>query len=277
MVASGDYVRIGDPTGSGNDCNVDYDYVRITPGVGWDVRPLLWADNGQDYLRFDTGNDGTSRTLYYTLGGGGSSWDTIDFATPVLVEFRARVDSDTSEGAANILLGDGSNGYVVVELSGSGVNVEGAGGDAGEVSYGFDTSDWHDYRLTIAPDPNEGDAIRAKLYLDGDYSSPILVQALNSSTSYDEITIGDTDGSNNGIWDLDYLRFATGSCGLQPYPTGDITEDCIVDMSDLKIVLDNWLMWDYVPPVTGDLTSDNRVDLDDYAVIGNNWMDDRRP
>ena len=209
MVAAGDSVQFGDATGSGNDCNVDYDYVRITPGTSWDLKPLLWADNGRDYCRFDTGKDDESRCLYYTLSGIDSSWGDMDFTTGVVTDVRARVAATTGEGAANIFLGDGGNGYVVVELTGAGVNLEGAGGDAAEVSYGFDTSDWHAYRLVVAPDPTQGDALRAKLYLDEDYSAPILVSALNAGTSDDEIRIGDMAGKENGILDLDFLRFAS--------------------------------------------------------------------
>ena len=52
-----------------------------------------------------------------------------------------------------------------------------------------------------------GSAVLAELYLDGDYSQPILSQWLDPALA-DAIRFGDLTGLNNGMLDVDYLRFA---------------------------------------------------------------------
>lgn len=180
------------------------------------VKSYLWMEQGQDYIRTDSGaNDGQSRSLYYALSGSGSTqWSQMDFAAGVVSEFRARVArAGTPEGAANLIFGDATHGYVSVELSDNGVDLEGLGGDAAQVNYFssahplYSPFDWHDYRLIVAPDPASG-SILAKLYLDADHVHPILVHSLNATVS-DQLRFGDQTGTNNGAMDLDYLRFAT--------------------------------------------------------------------
>lgn len=183
-----------------------------TASISGDVSAYLWADQGQDYLRFDTGASGSSRSLYYTLGGAGSTpWTDMDFGDGVVVELRVRVvDDATAQGAASVFLGDGLNGYLSLELTGDGVNLEGLGGNAGQVTFsesgnaGFSTAGWHTYRLVIEL---EAGLVLAELYLDGDHSQPILTQWLNPAL-VDEIRVGDQTSTNNGVWDLEFLRFA---------------------------------------------------------------------
>lgn len=183
------------------------------------VSGRLWADLGQDYLRLDTGENGVNRSYYYELSGddghgGKSTWGRMDFRAGLVADFRARVGSEsTSASAASLFLGDGDSGSVSLELTGTYVGLQGLGGNTGQVDYseslhaGFSTGDWHDYRLVIAPEGGAGSAVLAELYLDGDYSHPILSQWLDPALA-DAIRFGDLTGVNNGMLDVDYLRFA---------------------------------------------------------------------
>jgi len=229
------------------------------------VDTFLWADQGQDYLRFDSGDNGESRFLYYMLSGAGSSWQAVDFAQGMVLELRCRVTSPTTtQGAANVFLADGTNGHIVLELTGAGVNLEGQGGNAGQVTYSLDSSEWHTYRLVVRPDPDAGDQIQAKLFLDGDYSSPILVQSLNPNSGYDEIRIGDQTSTNNGAWDVDFLRVAEYAC-----PIADLNGDCLVNLSDFTVIADRWLQ--QYPPA--DLNGDSIVDRLDLAIFTQHWLE----
>ncbi len=187
-----------------------------TPTLSGAVSAYQWADLGQDYLRTDSGGTGTSRAIFYTLPGGGStSWTPMDFALGTVIEMRARAGSvGTAEGSASIFAGDGTNGFVSLEITGNAVNLEGLGGNGSQVVLnsttlpGFDPKAWHDYRLVIAPLDSAGGAIRAQLFLDGNLYTPVLTQSLLPS-SVNEIRFGDQTGTNNGVLDLDYLRFGT--------------------------------------------------------------------
>lgn len=191
----------------------------VTPAAaGWNENPsgsvsgYLWGDLGQDYFRSDTGVSGTNRSYYSELpGAGANAWTAMDFAEGVVIDVRARAGSAaTAESAADIFAGDQSNGYVALQLTGSAVFLEGLNGNAGQVTYapvGFSPQDWHDYRIVIEPDPTAGGAIRAKVYLDKNYTTPILVNALSPAVA-DSIRFGDGTGLNNGILDLDFLRFS---------------------------------------------------------------------
>ena len=192
-----------------------------TPSAQGTFSGYLWADQGQDYLRLDTGSGvGANNSFYYTLQAGdpSSAWARMSFAEGVVLETRARVGSaGTAEGSASLVLGDGEHGYVALEFTGASVGLEGLGGNGGQVSYdaavdpGFTPLDWHEYRLVIAPDDaTAGGGVLAKLYLDGDFVDPILTQQLNAA-QLDSIYFGDLTGSNNGVFDVDYLRFASGA------------------------------------------------------------------
>ncbi len=171
----------------------------------------LLAELGQDYIHTDTSGAG-SKIFHYSLPAAtaGSQWAGVDFSQGLIVEFRGRAGSpSTAEGAASILLDDGSTGAITVELDSNSVNLEGLG----QVEFtpanspGFTPQDFHDYRLVVRPDSTQGGAVTAFLYLDGDFLNPILTQSLATSAS-DQIRFGDQVELSNGILDLDYLRFA---------------------------------------------------------------------
>lgn len=177
-----------------------------TPNISGSPSVRSWADQGQDYIRIDSGQSGTSRYCNYALSGSGSAWGQMYFEDGVVVEFRARViDGNTPQGAASVFAGDGA-GYIVVELTGTGVNLEGQGGNGSQVTYTMNTSAWHSYRLVIKPDPTVGNAVRGKVYLDGS-TIPILTNYIATTPGYNEIRFGDQTGSNNGTSDYEFIRF----------------------------------------------------------------------
>jgi len=55
-----------------------------------------------------------------------------------------------------------------------------------------------------------------------------------------------------------------------PGPTGDLTDDCIVDYEDVKMMSDVWLSTDSA----ADLYSDGTIDFKDYCVLAENWLAD---
>ena len=180
--------------------------------IGGSPSAYLWADQGQDYLRIDTGASGTSRHLYYALGAE-SAWDAMDFGQGTVIDLRARVGSATAEGAADFFFGDGTHGYAILELTGTSVILQGMGGNDGQAVHlastrpGFSTTDWHEYRLVIGPDASAGGDLRAQLFVDGDFASPLLSIALDP-TLINQLWFGDGTSTSNGRLDVDYLRFA---------------------------------------------------------------------
>ncbi len=171
-----------------------------------------WADLGQDYVRLSTG--GASNELYYTLSGEGSSWHSMNFANGVATDVRARCSLGTTEGAADVYLSDATHGNAVLKLTGAGVLLEGLGGAGQEASYlsaehpGFNIFDFHTYRIAVAPDASQGNALFANVFLDGDLSSPILTRHIGTS-ALDLLRFGDETGVNNGTFDVDLVRFAS--------------------------------------------------------------------
>lgn len=130
-------------------------------------------------------------------------------------------------------------------------------------------SDWHHYRLVVAPDVGEGGELRAKLFVDGDWQTPILVQSLDP-VALNEIRFGDMASTANGIWDIEFLRFA--GLGLAPGPLAvDLDEDGDVDLEDFGLV-QRCLSGTAVPQddpacCAAKLDGDSDVDQADVAII----------
>ncbi len=197
------------------------DYSPITTGQGWVEtntsavsRRAYLAQLGTDYAAYDTISTVGSKQLYYTIPNTQSSWQAVDFAsTGVVVDFRARLATSlvVNEGAADLQLGDGA-GLATLQLSSSGVFLEGAGGNASQAAYiesthaGFSTNDWHRYRVVVRLDPATGQRI-ANVFLDGDLSTPILTKQL-AAGSTDALRFGDLSSTDNSAFDVDYLRFS---------------------------------------------------------------------
>ena len=174
----------------------------------------LWADQGQDYLRIDTTATSNAATLNYSLPGSNTPWQGISFSKGAVIDLRARAGSSgTTQGSADVLMGDGVNGYAILQLTGSSVILQGAGGTGSQASYtsaahsGYLSTDWHNYRVIISPDPTNSGIVTAKVYLDGNYTTPILTKLLTAS-GLDLLRVGDESSSANGIFDVDYLRFS---------------------------------------------------------------------
>ena len=207
------------------------------------IAAYQWADLGQDYYRIDTNDTSGNNRLSYKISGAtqGSAWADVNFAEGLVLETRLRSgDFGTTEGAATLFMDDGVNGFVSIELTGTNVILEGLGGSGGQVSYSsqddpsFSPQDWHDYRLLIEPDADEAGTITAKLFLDGDFGMPILTQFLQTSF-FDEIRFGDSTTFNNGVMDIDFLRFALLGAGVD----GDFNGDGNVDAADYVVWRDN--------------------------------------
>jgi len=58
----------------------------------------LWADQGQDYIRIDTGTSGLSNTKHYTLPAAGTAWGTMQFSEGVVIDIRSRVGPTGAAG-----------------------------------------------------------------------------------------------------------------------------------------------------------------------------------
>jgi hypothetical protein len=233
----------------------------------------LWAELGQDYIRFETGTSGPSNLLNYRLLGSDPVWDPLSFQDGVVVDIRARVgNTSTDAGAASLLIGDGSNGSLTLSLTGSSeVILEGGFGAGGKLTYtsgGFSTLDWNLYRLIIQPDASAGGQIRVSLFVNGDWITPILTQSL-AAGSFDGLIFGDRVAVDNGIFEVDFLRFA----GLaSPLMDGDLNGDGFVGVDDLNIVLGNWNQ--NVAPgdlLAGDPTGEGFVGVDDLNIVLGNW------
>ena len=55
-------------------------------------------------------------------------------------------------------------------------------------------------------------------------------------------------------------------------PPGDLTEDCVVDLSDLRMLASEWLADSGASqPPSGDLNGQDGVDLVDYSLLAASW------
>ncbi len=251
------------------------DVAPVSSGQPWvetrigGVSLRLPADQGQDFLRYET-LGGSTNQLFYTLSGSAqeSAWDGVDFAQGFVMEVRTRVGDPTAPSAASIAMDDGSNGFISLELTGSYVGLEGLGGNGGQVNYdatddpSFSPLDWNEYRLVIAPDVDQNGMIIASLFLNGDFSTPILTQSLDPSILNDQIRFGDLTGANNGVFDVDYLRFAST---VEPLP-GDFNEDGFVDGDDLTAWESGYGVPSGASPMDGDADGDFDVDGNDFLI-----------
>ena len=238
----------------------------------------LWADLGQDYLRLDTGTSGPSSSLYYTHGGAGTIWDDVNFSDGVVIELRARAGNSTAEGAGTVFIGDGVNGYAALELTGTSVNLEGFGGNPNQATFlessnpGFSTSTWHTYQVVVAPDPSAGGAVRAKVFLDGNYATPILSIAPNTGAGR-QLWVGDGTGVNNGRFDVDYIRYAAAGAA-----TSFWSEDASGDWS----LAGNWSAGapsgaDRAAYFLDDITAPRTVTLSGQRTVGHLKFDSLNP
>jgi hypothetical protein len=68
------------------------------------------------------------------------------------------------------------------------------------------------------------------------------------------------------------------ACGdyKHPFPTGDVNQDCIVDVFDILLLAENWLdvcQGDETDAGIGDIYQDCSVDMLDFAKVSEGWLD----
>ncbi len=215
---------VRDPLSTKSDPVTEYhgDDAPEAVGLGWVMTDTSGgqadrsarAELGTDFYHMDTASTVGSKQLYWSMAGNGqNAWSAMNFHNSgALVDYRTRLATSLSvvEGADDLLLADGT-GQVTLQISSTGVFLEGLGGNAAQASYlesthpGFSTSAWHQYRVVIGLDALSG-SLLARVFLDGDTTSPILQQYLaNSSLSV--IRFGDQSAGGDSTIDIDYLRF----------------------------------------------------------------------
>jgi uncharacterized protein len=76
-----------------------------------------------------------------------------------------------------------------------------------------------------------------------------------------------TPGGAGSIY-VDDIVLYTARCVDKDAPFADFNGDCVVDMDDLKILVDKWLTFD----TAADAYQDKFVDFKDEAVLANKWL-----
>jgi hypothetical protein len=77
---------------------------------------------------------------------------------------------------------------------------------------------------------------------------------------------------NNGsttIWVDDIKMYRLGCA---PKPSADLTNDCVVDYADLKVMVEQWVTSAAIP--TADLNADSEVDFKDFAKLAQGWLEE---
>ncbi|HUW17844.1 MAG TPA: hypothetical protein VMW16_00910 [Sedimentisphaerales bacterium] len=78
-----------------------------------------------------------------------------------------------------------------------------------------------------------------------------------------------TPGGWGGVYFDDIRLYLPRCIPSRLKPIADLSDNCIVDMADLRVIADNWL--DSVPAEI-DLYHDGDMNLKDYAVLADNWL-----
>jgi hypothetical protein len=84
------------------------------------------------------------------------------------------------------------------------------------------------------------------------------------------IGVGDSTPRGTGTLYFDDIRLYPPRCFPKYGPAGDITGDCKVDIDDLAVLSDNWLLTSTNPNI--DLYYDGEINFRDFAVLGNYWL-----
>ncbi|MEN6385124.1 MAG: beta-galactosidase trimerization domain-containing protein [Phycisphaerales bacterium] len=58
---------------------------------------------------------------------------------------------------------------------------------------------------------------------------------------------------------------------------GDLNQDCAVDIKDLVILCDQWLMSNPANPITADINGNHKVELNDFGLLAQQWREDNDP
>jgi len=106
-----------------------------------------------------------------------------------------------------------------------------------------------------------------------DVNNYIPPGSLDINTTYywriDEVNDANVNSPWKGkVWQFTTTYCPPGGTGL----VGDFTEDCIVDLYDLKILSHEWLSSNASADIYPENTPDGIVDFSDFAVFANNWL-----
>ncbi len=149
---------------------------------------------------------------------------------------------------------------------------------------------WHLY--TAVMDTSSG---ILKLYMDGQVQAQkpaaptpgvdFLIGALNwkaNRTAADNISLGytglldDIRVYNYALSDEEIAQLfhtVVDNAVCVEIVTGDINEDCQVDIIDIDVIAKNWLHESAcTEPLSGDINGDCRVDFCDFIIISDNWL-----
>ncbi len=87
-------------------------------------------------------------------------------------------------------------------------------------------------------------------------------------------TKGATLPGGSGMVFFDDIRLFGSRCITElGQPAGDLSDNCVVDMPDLEIMVDQWLQTG--PDIEADLNSDEIVDFKDYAELIATWLEEQ--
>jgi len=270
--------NLGDGGGT-PDANWDIDHIRWTDQGAFvpPIPPLppatadstTWeghyeADDFPDVesgITYDGGDTGTvsggllnltTTAADYLLWGvvANSLTPTLSFGDPNApgssMEFRFRVNSVDGDGGAMLFrVSDIFGNMVFGEISpGDGSFYTSANGGLGPIPGGVVGSGFHTVRMTMS-----GTVIN--VYVDDNPVSGTGSITLTGDNNV--ILFGDGAGAAGADWDIDFIRWTDqgtfvpppppGDCGdlSNPYPVGDFTQDCVVDVNDLVILTSEWI------------------------------------
>ena len=174
--------------------------------------------------------------LYRIGGGGGTSWNHST-AYDSTIQFRLKVNY-TADGAANagsigFNVGTSVGKYWIFNFTETDI-VEYATQD----SYAMDTTGFNTYKIVI--DAN-GD--QAHLYV----GETLVMDTDGGVSGVDRLEIGDWSGDTGGSITWDYVQWTNGdACPFDI--VGDYDGNCVVDLNDLFIFVDNWLVDCFTDP-----------------------------
>jgi hypothetical protein len=101
-------------------------------------------------------------------------------------------------------------------------------------------------------------------------SYDISAIADDQSTVYVRWGIKSDGGWQYSGWNIDDVELIANNTHVL---TGDIKQDCQVDLGDLTIMMDYWL--DLCGDCEGaDLSDNGKVDLKDFAILAQNWLEE---
>ncbi len=162
----------------------------MPPDVEWVRSGISSGTVSSGILTIDT--TGSQNYCYWT------NTEAFDFSVGATVELRAKIYSSQSGGATAVSVYDAQGWNVTLNLAETMVNV------VNKRSFLIDTKDaFRTYRLLLKTGTGQ-----SKLYVD-DSVDPVFVFTLTdkSTSTSNRIQFGDFTSTNDGKWEVDYLRW----------------------------------------------------------------------